>query len=382
MSESLDDILNRLVEVLEPGQSLLEHAYKMLYLLTGDEQVVAHLLDVLGVRIEVCVFDTCMFLDDIKYTLKKRHQTALPYAVKLGSVRVFASVNVRDEMPRKIEELMPQWGIEPQEALRVWETEYAPWIHFVDPSGMPLASDRLTALKQRDPTDLQTGQLIELVHPHAVISKDSDLASFGTISQCSAIVTCAYRDKGKREVLVLYLSATGILTLRVSAAILSSLIAWVCRVDKRILLGILFLLVVAGGAAWLYTPSRTWLQEQFRAVKPRIQSASQRVWDGLQIVMEDYEQLKQQADKANAVIAESRRIIGPPTTVRDHVSRILSNAAGPLSVAEISRLMQDKGYVPRGAHPEIYLRRVLRAHPSVFGMNEDKRWYVKRHLSA
>ncbi len=342
MSESLDDLLNRLVEMLEPGQSLLENAYKMLHFLTGDEQVVAHLLDVLGVRIEVCVFDTCMFLDDIKYVLKKRHQTALPSGIKLGGVRVFASVNVRDEMPRKIEELMPQWGIEPQEALRVWETEYAPWIYFVDPSGMPLASDRLTALKQRDSTDLQTGQLIELVHPHAVISKDRDLASFGTRSQCSAIVTCAYRDKGKREVLVLYLSATGILTLRVSAAVLSSLIAWLCRVDKRILL----LLVVAGGAAWLYTPSRTWLQERFRAIKPRVQAASQRV------------------------------------PVRDHVSRILSNAAGPLSVAEISRLMQDKGYVPQGAHPEIYLRKVLRAHPSVFGMDEDKHWYIKRHQSA
>jgi hypothetical protein len=363
--------------MLEPGQSLLENAYKMLYLFTGDEQVVAHLFDVLGVGIEVCVFDTCMFLDDIKYALKK-HQTALPCGVKLGGVRIFASVNVRDEMPRKIEELMPQWGIEPQEALRVWEREYAPWIHFVDPSGILLVSDRLTALKQRDSTDLQTGQLIELVHPHAVFSKDLDLASFGTISRCSAIVTCAYRDKGRREVLVLYLSATWILTLRVSAAVFSSFIAWLCRIDKRIFL----LLVVAGVAAWLYTPSRSWLQERFRAVKPRIQAASQRVWSGLQEVMEDYERLKQQADKANAAIAESRRIIGLPTTVRDHVSRILSNAAGPLSVAEISRLMQDKGYVPRGAHHEIYLRRVLRAHPSVFSMDEDKHWYIKRHQYA
>ena len=77
MSESLDDRLIRLVEMLEPGQSLLENAYKMLYLITGDEQVVAHLLDVLGVRIEVCVFDTCMFLDDIKYALKTPDRIAL-----------------------------------------------------------------------------------------------------------------------------------------------------------------------------------------------------------------------------------------------------------------------------------------------------------------
>src|SRR5712692_4348951 len=102
MSESLEALLNRLVETLEPGQSLLENAYEMLYLLTGDEQMVAHLLDVLGVRIEVSVFDTCMFLNDIKYALKNGRQTALPRGVKLGGVKVFASVNVRDEMPRKI----------------------------------------------------------------------------------------------------------------------------------------------------------------------------------------------------------------------------------------------------------------------------------------
>src|SRR6266702_5298192 len=217
MSESLDALLNLLVEKLEPGQSLLENAYEMLYFLTGDEQVVAHLLDVLGVRIEVCVFDTCMFLDDIKYALKKRHQTALPNGVKLGGVRVFASVNVRDEMPRKIEELMPQWGIDPQEALRMWKTEYAPWIRFVNPSDMPLISDRLMALERRDPTDLQTGQLIELVHPHAVISNDPDLAPFGTLSQYSAKVTCAYLEKGKREVLVIYFNATGLLALQLTA---------------------------------------------------------------------------------------------------------------------------------------------------------------------
>src|SRR5260370_37391833 len=149
---------------------------------------------------------------------------------------------------------MPQWCIEPQEALRVWETEYASWIRFVDPSDMPLISDRLTALERRDPTDLQTGQLIELVHPHAVISNDPDLAPFGTLSQYSARVTCAYLAKGKREVLVIYFNATGMLALQLTASALCSLMACLCKVDKHILLGILLPLAVAGGAAWLYGP--------------------------------------------------------------------------------------------------------------------------------
>ncbi len=382
MGETLDNLLSRLIEQLEPGQTLLENAYDVLYFLTRDEQLVDHLLDVVGVRIEVCVFDTCMFLNDIKYALKKRRQTALLYGAKLGGVKVFASVNVRDEMPRKITELMPQWGINPQEALHVWEKEYAPWIRFVDPSGMPRASARLAALERRDLTDLQTGQLIELIRPHTVISNDADLASFGTLSQYSAIVTCAYRDKGKREAIVVYLNATGIFALEMTIAALSSLFEFVCKVDKRILLGILLSLLVAGGAAWLYRPSRTWLQERFRTVKPHVQASLQRVGDSLRTVMEDYDRLKREAEKASAIIAASQRVIKPQKTVRDYASRILANAAGPLSVAELSRRMQEEGYVPRGKHPEIYLRKILHTHPGIFGMDEAKRWYIRRYNSA
>ncbi len=379
MSESLDGLLEQLGEMLEPGESLLENAFSLLRFLVGSDQVVTNLLTTLGVNVEVCVFDTNQFLNDIKYTLKKQRQTAVPLGAKLGGVKFFASVNVRDEMPRKIKEKIPEWGLDAQEALHLWKTEYAPWMRFVDPSEMPLASDRLRALEQRDRSDLQTGQLIELVHPHAVLSSDADLASFETMSQCSAIVTCAYRAKGKREVLVLYFNATGVLALRVTAAALYSLIALLCRADKRILLGTLFSLVVVGGASWLYTPSRIWLQKQFRSVKPHMQAVLRQTWEGLQETMEDYERLKRAAETAKSEITASRRITEPPRTAREYVSRILANAAGPLSVAEISRIMQNKGYVPRGAHPEIYLRGVLRAHPGVFERDGNKRWSIKRH---
>src|SRR5260370_7104223 len=260
MSESLDGLLEQLGEMLEPGESLLENAFSLLRFLVGSDQVVTNLLTTLGVNVEVCVFDTNQFLNDIKYTLKKQRQTAVPLGAKLGGVKFFASVNVRDEMPRKIKEKMPKWGLNAQEALHLWKTEYAPWMRFVDPSEMPLASDRLRALEQRDRSDLQTGQLIELVHPHAVLSSDADLASFETMSQCSAIVTCAYRAKGKREVLVLYFNATGLLALRVTAAALSSLIALLSRADKRILLSIFLSLIVPSGNPFLSTPSHNLLQ--------------------------------------------------------------------------------------------------------------------------
>src|SRR6266566_5619896 len=104
MSETLDGLLRHLADGLEPGQSLLESAYSMLYLLMGSDQAVTRMLVSLGISIEVCVFDTNMFLNDIKYTFKKQRQTALLPGAKLGGVKVFASVSVRDEMPRKIKE--------------------------------------------------------------------------------------------------------------------------------------------------------------------------------------------------------------------------------------------------------------------------------------
>ena len=90
-----------------------------------------------------------------------------------------------------------------------------------------------------------------------MISNDADLTSFDTLSQYSAIEICAYRDKGKHKVIVVYLSATGIFALNMTSTVLSSLLGWVCRVDKRILSGIVLPLVIAGAAALLYRPSRT-----------------------------------------------------------------------------------------------------------------------------
>ncbi len=167
--------------------------------------------------------------------------------------------------------------------------------------------------------------------------------------------------------------------LQITAAAFSSLIPLVSKANKRILLGVLLSLVAVSGASWLYTPSRAWLQKQFRSAKPHGQAVFHRLWKGLQETMTDYEQLKRAAERAQLEIATSRRITEPAKTVREHVCRILANAAGPLSVAEISRIMQHKGYVPRGVHPEIYLRRVLHSHRGVFEMDGDKRWSLKRH---
>jgi hypothetical protein len=96
--------------------------------------------------------------------------------------------------------------------------------------------------------------------------------------------------------------------LQITAAAFSSLIPLVSKANKRILLGVLLSLVAVSGASWLYTPSRAWLQKQFRSAKPHVQAVFHRLWKGLQETMTDYEQLKRAAERAQLEIATSRRI--------------------------------------------------------------------------
>lgn len=383
MDETFDDLVNDLLEGLRPGETLLDAAFHALCLLLGDDQAVHDILAQFGIRVEVCVLDTNRLLFELKYLLQRQRQPSLLLGAKLGGVKIFASVRVRDEMPRNIRKRIAEWKVDPTDALRTWEAQFAPWIHFVDPSELPLLSKKVKTLRDRDATDIQTGQLIELVDPHAVLSRDLDLAAFGTIAWDTAILTCAYYDKAKREVIVVHLNVAAFLMLKVLVAVLSSLFSWLSGIDKRILLSVLLLLAAGLGAALLYPPSRRWLLERYQTMASRLKPVLLDLCDGLQMVLEDYEQqIGQEAHEATRTIERLRRRSDGPKTVREYAGKILAAAPGSLSIAEISRLMQEDGYKPKGSHPETYLRRVLGAYPGIFGMDEYKLWYIKRLQSA
>ena len=165
MDETADDLMHYLLDGLKPGETLLEGAFQLLWLLLGDHQAVQDILDLLGIKVEACILDTNRLLNELKFLLKKEHQPSLLLAAKLGGVKIFAAVSVRDEMPRKIGELMARWHVDPAVARSTWETQFAPWIHFVDLSELPPLSEKVEILQSRDATDVQTGQLIELLHP-------------------------------------------------------------------------------------------------------------------------------------------------------------------------------------------------------------------------
>ena len=382
MDETNDDLIHYLLDGLKPGETLLEGAFQLLWLLFGDNQAVQDILDLLGIKVEACILDTNRLLNELKFLLKKEHQPSLLLAAKLGGVKIFAAVSVRDEMPRKIGELMAGWHVDPAVALSTWETQFTPWIHFVDLSELPPLSEKVEILQSRDATDVQTGQLIELLQPHAVLSSDRDLAAFGTLAQDTAILTCAYYDKGKREVIVVHLNVAAFLMLRVLEAVLSPLLSWLSRVDKRILLSILFSLAAGFGFAMLYTPTRKWLLEQYQTIASRVKHVLLDLCNELQPSLNNYRLISQEAREATCTIEQLRRRPDSPKTVLEYASKVLATAPGPLAITEASQLMREYGYKPKGTHPETYLRRVLRAYPGLYGVDEYKRWSLKRHQSA
>ncbi len=366
----MDDFL----AVLRPGTTIIGLIYELLSLFY-DEESLAELFDALGIKRETVVLDTNVLLSDLKYFIQKKHHTGLMAAAKIGGVRLFASATVRDEVPEKLDIFMSKYGVDPQEAREVWDTQYAPWISFLDPSDLPPLSSRVAALLTRDPDDIQTGQIIELLGPHLVLSRDEDLVSFGIIGQDIPLITCGYRDKTRKEATALGISLGGGLVIRVSWEAIKSLIALLARLDKMLLVGLLLLAMASLGIAVFYPPSRYWLQERGRRT---IQSLGEGLGPLIDVLLE----FESASAKATPIISQSQRSTTSLKTARDYAVKVLSEAFGSLSVREITRRMLEQGYKTSGEHPERYVSRVLHKYPSLFEKTERRRWHLKSHLPA
>jgi hypothetical protein len=137
------------------------------------------LLDLLGIHYASCVVDTNVLLRDISWTLKKQRASSLILAARVGTLRLYASTQVRGEVPKKIRARASSFKMDPEAACQLWKTTYRPLIRFLDPGELCAQSKQLEELRHRDSDDLPTAQLIELLRPTIVFSEDQDLAAFG-----------------------------------------------------------------------------------------------------------------------------------------------------------------------------------------------------------
>lgn len=156
--------------------SIVEIVYLFLGSRAGDQLICS-----IGIQTSVSVLDTNIVLNDLRSALKSERPTALQIAAHLGAVRCFAATRVRDEVEEKIDTLAPAWQWDPLQARDVWRRDYQ-FIRFIDPEGIPLRSRRVAELMARDPDDVPTAQLIELIKPDVNFPLDRHLHTFGPVA--------------------------------------------------------------------------------------------------------------------------------------------------------------------------------------------------------
>lgn len=128
-------------------------------------------------RIRPVVVDTSFLLPDVVWSARHRQRSMLLECVEFGLLRPFAAHHVWAEVPRKIGELASDAGVNRQLVEAVWWREYVSRIQFVDVDGVSVPRFGILAL--RDPSDLPTFALAELLAPVVVLAADRDLRDPG-----------------------------------------------------------------------------------------------------------------------------------------------------------------------------------------------------------
>ena len=323
--------------------------------------------------IYTCVLDTNAILGDIKHHLKTGRKTALLEGMLLGGTRAFISPSVRAEVPEKIPEVFPQKiKFDPIETQAVWEDEYLPRITVLDPSALSVRSDRLEELAKRDPDDVPTGQLVELIGPHAVLSTDKDLNPFEITGENWSIITCAYRDKSRHDAVVIGVQYGGGTVIYLGTILANSLITTVLRLDRRLqhLLMISCAMLIGTIAAALCS-QRALRQRLFRFARTDASQFGTRLSE-VALHLADLFARGQEAERR---LVETHRPYRMPKSALDHLIVALSRAPGPLTPWEISQGMITNGYTPRGSHPEQYVRNLLGKWPALFQEQDGRRWW-------
>ncbi len=342
--------------------------------------------------IVVGVVDTNILINDLKYSLQVKSLTSLMEAVRIGTLKLFASTTVRDEVWEKLgdQKVTRKLKIDPVEARQRWEQAYFPWITFLDPTSLPLLSARVKDLLKLDPDDVPTGQLIELLQPNVVFCYDiRHLGGFDVLAGGWVYVACAYRDLSRQEGVVVGVGVTGTLAIQgtvasaqLSLAALEHIYAGLERIDKKVLCGVILVLAVALGFALVCAPSRHWLSAQGRALTSAVKRGASAVGERVEEIAEVMATIEQASSEAKQLLAtQGERAMTPPRGIREYAVMALARSIGPLSLSELMKRIEAAGYQTEAQQPERYLSQVLHAHPRLFKI-EDKCWSLRPHPFA
>jgi hypothetical protein len=352
--------------------TLIEASYGLISRASGDDGA-RRLFASMRLQVAVCVVDATDWLDDISYRMRTGRKTSMMEAALVGTTRLVASPQVCAEVVEHLGKFATRSQYDLSAALAVWRQEYLPHIHVVDPSPLAPLSDTVRALALRDPDDVPTGQLVELLQPDTVYSKNTKhLAAFDITAQDSLRIALAYRAVARRDAAVVLLHGGAVIAIPLSVeavgAAFSAVTTMVNRMDRRVLVGAVALLALLGVSTWVVPGSRHWLSDRAREALALARRG-----------LEAYATAEEAAQAAHQRLAAARRAATTvPRTAREYAVLVLARAPGPLTVRAITQAMQDAGYRSRSAHPQHYVSRVLRRHADWFERRGARRWTLSR----
>jgi hypothetical protein len=360
------------VEILPKGQTVFRLAHSIF----GEEYdrlVATHR----KARVTVVVIDTNILINDVKHSLLKAPLTSLMEAARIGALRLFASTTVRDEVWEKLgdETIVRKLKIDSVEARQRWMQSYLPWITFLDPGDLPLLSARVELLQTKDPDDVPTGQIIELLRPDVVLCYNTKhLGHFDIIAEGWVRVAVDYRDISRREGIVVGVEFVGTVSVQTAFGVAELSISALAKIDKNVwqILGLIALVTI--GIALVHPPTRRWFQTKGASAVSAVKRAAESVGEGIASVAETVATAEEAARKAKQTLAlRPERAITSPRRVLEYAAWVLARTSGPLSAEEIMRRMRDAGYQTTSEHPEPYLKKILHSHPGLFH-GEDSHW--------
>ena len=347
----------------------------VLQLALGDEYFF-DLLEAAKARIFSCVVDSNVLVNDARAAAHHGMETPMLFAARIGTVNLFATTHVRDEVPRVIRDMAQEHGFEPAPVLRAWYDTCAPWIVFLDTVGLAKESARIRRLTERDASDTLTGLLVEVLDPDLFLTQDRDMEDFQIVAPTALKgLKVAFRDKSIADALLLG-GGVGISVVVVGTFVgLSELIKLLLRAgtDRRLPFAALATIVLAGGALWLVNRRRITPE----AYSQNLSDAPSGARDFLREVLESVGERMEAGEAAQETIKTRIRNPTPPRTALYYGARVLSRSAAPAQLPWLAERMKTEGYRPR-RHP--LMRSVeaqLQAHPRFFTAYDGNRWGLR-----
>ena len=126
------------------------------------------------------ILDTNVILRDMAHRVRKGKPTFLWLAGRAGTIRLFASEHVCDEIDEHLVAFAKKRNLSASVLASLWQDHYAPHIRFVDAGQLKVDDPRVSAVALSDPDDVPTAVLALMLAPSLVLSDDrKDLVAPG-----------------------------------------------------------------------------------------------------------------------------------------------------------------------------------------------------------